>query len=167
MLIPLIFQLTLLAYHQITTLFNFWPFNGVRNYTWQQKLAEAGLNGILMSLPPIGLIFHIRALMIFGVIYYPLLFCIEVTIWWVLYLTNPIGRWRTIFNRILGALMFNNPKVDASARWIEIYNQLQRGTITILPPRSNRPVPNLEHMILQALTLLTAIVTAVAYFRPH
>ncbi len=164
-MLALICQLTLLAYHQVTTLFNFWPFNGVRNYTWRQKLAEAGLNGVLMSLPPIGFAFHIHGLMIFGVIYYFVLFCIELTIWWVLYLTIPTGRWRVIYNHVLGALMFNNPKEDVTARWTEIYNRLQRGTITILPPRGDRPVPNLEHMILQTLTLLTAIVTAVAYCR--
>jgi hypothetical protein len=163
--LALICQLTLLAYHQATTLFNFWPFNGVRNYTWRQKLAEAGLNGVLMSLPPIGFAFHVRALMIFGVIYYFVLFCIELTIWWVLYLTVPTGRWRVFYNYVLGALMFNNPKEDASARWTEIYNRLQRGTITILPMRGDRPVPNLEHMILQTLTLFTAIVTAAAYYR--
>jgi hypothetical protein len=60
----------LLAYHQFTTLFDFFPFNGSRNYSWKEKLAEAGGNGILMILPPIGFGFNIHGLMIFGVVYY-------------------------------------------------------------------------------------------------
>ena len=91
---PIACQLVLLVYHQVTTLFNFYPFNGARNYTWQQKLAEAGSNGVLMSLAPIGFGFHIHGLMIFGVVYYFTLFAIELIIWWIPYLTMPSGPWR-------------------------------------------------------------------------
>ncbi len=62
-------QLALLVYHQLTTLLDFFPFNGSRHYPRKEKLAEAGGNGILMSLAPIGFGFHIRGLMINGVIY--------------------------------------------------------------------------------------------------
>ena len=57
-------QLALLVYHQLTTLLDFFPFNGSRHYK-----RKAGGNGILMSLAPIGFGFHIRGLMINGVIY--------------------------------------------------------------------------------------------------
>jgi hypothetical protein len=48
--------------------------------------------------------------------------------------------------------------------WVAIYNRLHRGTITFLPARDNRPVPNLEHTILHAWTLVAALATALAYF---
>jgi hypothetical protein len=47
-------QLILLVYHQITTWFDFYPFDGVRNYSRKEKIAEACSNALLMSLAPIG-----------------------------------------------------------------------------------------------------------------
>lgn len=157
-------QLALLVYHQVTTLFDFYPFNGSRNYARKEKLAEAGVNGVLMSLPPIGFGFHIRGLMTFGVIYYLVLFNVELIIWWVPYLTVPAGRWRVIYNRLLACATSNFEKGDTLAHWLKIYNHLHRGTITVLPLRGDRPVPNLEHTILHAWTLITAIATAGVYF---
>ena len=157
---PLICQLVLLAYHQITTLIDFYPFNGSRNYSRNQKLAEAGSNFILMGLAPIGFYFHIHGLMVYGVIYYFILFAIELIIWWVPYLTVPAGRWRVVYNRLLGFSTSNFQAGDTLAAWVAIYNRLHRGTITFLPDRADRPVPNLEHTILHAWTLVTAIVTA-------
>jgi hypothetical protein len=61
----LFFQLSLLAYHQLTTLVDLYPFNGASNYTWKEKLAECSVNGLLL-LPPIDFGFQIRVLMIFG-----------------------------------------------------------------------------------------------------
>jgi hypothetical protein len=162
----LFFQLSLLAYHQLTTLVDFYPFNGARNYSRNEKLAECGVNGILMLLPPIGFGFHIRPLTIFGVVYYFVLFAIELTIWWVPYLTVPSGRWLSIYNRLLAFATSDFAPGNVAARWQDIYNRLHRGTITFLPARGDRVVPNLEHMILQVWTLITAIVTALAYFRP-
>jgi hypothetical protein len=157
-------QLGLLVYHQITTLLDFYPFNGARNYTWKEKLAEAGGNFIPMSLAPIGFGFHIRGLMIFGVVYYFFLFAVEIIIWWIPCLTTPTGRWRRIYNRMLACSTSCFKEGDTLDHWCEIYNRLHRGTITVLPARGNRPVPNLEHMILHAWTLVTAIVTAGEFF---
>ena len=79
--LALICQLVLLAYHQITTIFDFYPFNGTRHYSRKEKLAEAGVNFVLMALPPIGFGFRIKALMGFGLVYYFVLFAIELIIW--------------------------------------------------------------------------------------
>jgi hypothetical protein len=152
-------QLVLLVYHQVTTVFDFYPFNGARNYNWNEKLAEAGSNGVLMSLAPIGFGFHIKGLMIFGVVYYFVLFAVEIIIWWIPYLTVPSGRWRGIYNRLLSCATSNFEKGDTLANWINIYHRLHAGTITVLPPRNDRPVPNLEHIILHGWTLVTALVT--------
>lgn len=157
-------QIGLLLYHQITTLFDFYPFNGARHYARKEKLAEAGSNFILMSLAPIGFGFHIRGLMIFGVVYYFFLFAVEIIIWWIPYLTVPSGRWRRIYNCLLAVSTSSFKKGDVLDHWCEIHNRLHRGTITILPARGNRPVPNLEHMILHAWTLITAVATAGVFF---
>jgi hypothetical protein len=157
-------QLALLVYHQVTTIFDFHPFNGARNYTWKEKLGEAGVNGVLMSLPPIGFGFHIRGLMNFGVVYYFVLLFIIILIWWVPYLTMPSGRWRAIYNFLLSCATSDFGKGDVSARWLARYNQLHLGTITFLPDRGDRVVPNLEHTILLVWTLITALVTAGACF---
>jgi hypothetical protein len=156
-------QVLLVSYHQITTWCDFHPFNGVRGYSRQEKLAEAGSNAVLMSLAPIGFIFHIKGLMTFGVVYYFVLFAIELLIWWVPYFTVPSGRWRSVYNRLLSVATSHFSKGDTLDHWTAIYQRLHRGTITFLPMRDDRPVPNLEHTILHAWTLFTAIVTLLAY----
>jgi hypothetical protein len=156
-------QVALLTYHQVTTLVDFFPFNGARNYARHEKLAECGVNGLLMALPPIGFGWHIAALMGFGVVYYFVLFGIELLIWWVPYLTAPAGRWRVVYNRLLALATSDFQSGDTLAHWQDVHNRLHRGTITLLPRREERPVPNLEHTILHLWTLITAIVTAVYY----
>jgi hypothetical protein len=160
--IALVCQLVLLAYHQVTTLFNLYPFNGARGLMSKEKLTECGVNGILMLLPPIGFAFRIWPLIEFGVFYYFVLFGIELIIWWIPYLTTPSGRWRAIYNRLLSLATSNFEKGDTLTQWENIHDRLYRGTITILPARGRRIVPNLEHTILHAWTLITAIVTLAA-----
>ena len=57
-------QLLLLVYHQVTTWFDLYPFNGARNYSPKEKRAEATVNAVLMSLGPVGFGLRIRWLMI-------------------------------------------------------------------------------------------------------
>ena len=84
-------QVLLLAYHQITTLVDFYPFNAAKNYSRSERLAEVGINAILMVLPPLGFIFRIHGLMLFGVAYYFVLLTFEIVIWWVPYFAVPTG----------------------------------------------------------------------------
>lgn len=156
-------QLALLIYHQVTTLVDLFPFNGARNYSRGEKLAEAGTNFVLMGLPVVGFGLHVTGLMKFGVVYYFILFAIELIIWWVPYLTVPAGRWRRIYNFLLAAATSNFAPGDTLENWIAVYRRLHRGTITFLPAREDRPVPNLEHTLLHAWTLVTAIVTLWAF----
>jgi len=159
----IICQLALLAYHQVTTFFDFFPFNGARNYSFKEKLAEGGSNFVLMILAPIGFGFHIHGLMTYGVVYYFILFAIELVIWWIPYFTVPSGRWRSIYNLLLSFATSNFEKGDTLTKWCKIHRRLHSGTITFLVVRGNRPVPNLEHTILHAWTFITAVVTAVAW----
>jgi hypothetical protein len=161
--IAIICQVVLLVYHQLTTLFDFFPFNGARNYSPKEKLAEAGSNFILMILAPVGFGFHLHGLMIYGVVYYFFLFAAELIIWWIPYFMVPSGRWRWIYNRLLSCATSNFEGGDTLAHWCGIHKRLHGGTITFLPLHDDRPVPNLEHTILHAWTLMTAIVTTVAW----
>lgn len=161
--IALICQILLLAYHQVTTLFDFYPFNGARHLRPRERWAEGSVNGLLMSLPPVGFAFHIRGLMTFGLIYYFVLFAVELIIWWIPYLTMPSGRWRAVYNRLLSWATSNFEQGDTLSSWEQIHDRLYRGTISILPERRSRIVPNLEHIVLHVWTIVTAIVTAAAW----
>jgi hypothetical protein len=156
-------QITLLLYHQVTTRFDLYPFNGARNFEPKQRLIEAGINGLLMSLGPIGFGFRIRGLMLFGLVYYFLLFAIELIIWWVPYLMTPKGRGRSIYNWLLACATSNFEKGDTLTHWRTIHARLYRGTLSVLPDRGTGIVPNLEHLILHCWTLITALVTTAAW----
>jgi hypothetical protein len=156
-------QITLLLYHQVATRFDLYPFNGARNFEPKQRLIEAGINGLLMSLGPIGFGFRIRGLMLFGLVYYFLLFAIELIIWWVPYLTAPKGRGRSIYNWLLAGATSNFEKGDTLTHWRTIHARLYRGTLSVLPDRGTGIVPNLEHLILHCWTLITALVTTAAW----
>lgn len=157
-------QVLLLVYHQATTLLDLFPFNGSRHYRTREKLAEAGVNAVLMSLPPIGFLLHVRPLMGFGLVYYFVLFAFELIIWWIPYVSTPTGRWRRAYNVLLSAATSDFQAGDALDRWHDIYHRLHAPTITILPRREGRIVPNLEHTILHVWTALTSVVTAYAFF---
>ncbi|MGP8033187.1 MAG: hypothetical protein ACLPQ6_03495 [Steroidobacteraceae bacterium] len=133
------FQIALVLYHQGTTSFDFFPFNGARFYSGRERLLEAGINLLLMSLPLLGFLQRVPLLMKFGVIYYFILFAVECATWWAPYFFGP------------------------SAKALEAYNRIHRQTITLLPRRGSNPTPNLEHLILMALTLITALFTLMAF----
>ena len=163
MIAAIVSQLLLLVYHQLTTWVDLHPFNGARNYSRRERLAETGFNAVLMSLAPVGFAFHLRGLMVFGVVYYFVLLAVELIIWWVPYFAVPNGRWRIVYNRLLALATSNFEPGDTLSHWVKIYHRLHAGTITLLPIRDNRPVPNLEHMILHCWTLVTAVTTLIGY----
>lgn len=139
LIIAIAFQIVLVLYHQVTTLVDLFPFNGVRFNSLRERFFEAGFNLVLMGVPPVGFIFRISLLMRFGVAYYFILLAAEFATWWVPYFFG------------------------ASPKWVEIYSRVQGRTITPIPRRGNNPAPNLEHLILMALTIVTAVVTLIAY----
>ncbi len=159
-------QLGLLVFHQATTLFDFYPFNGARNYTRQEKLAEAGVNAVLMSLGPLGFALRVKGLMVFGMVYYFVLFAMELIIWWIPYFITPIGRWRRLYNGLLAVATSHFDPGDTLDAWVATYDRLHRGTLGWLPDRKGRPVPNVEHTLLHAWTLVTALVTVIEWMRP-
>ncbi|HEY3754695.1 MAG TPA: hypothetical protein VGL42_00955 [Opitutaceae bacterium] len=139
MKLALALQLTLLAYHQIFTRFDFFPFNGARFSKPTERIGEAAFNGLLMGFVPASYLFGWNVLLRYGAPYYSILFACELATWFVPYFFG------------------------ASPKWQEIYSRIQARTIMVLPRRGDNPTPNLEHLILMALTLVTAIATAVAF----
>lgn len=156
-------QLLLLAYHQITTLVDLHPFNGVQNASRGERFAEAGVNAVLMGLAPLGFALGIRGLMLYGVVYYFVLLFFEVVIWWIPYLTAPSGRWLGVYNFLLSVATTSFGQRDALADWAERHVRLHSRTITPWPPGRGPVLPNLEHTILHAWTVVTAITTLIGF----
>jgi hypothetical protein len=92
-----------------------------------------------MAMAPLGFIFRVPALMRSGMACYFVLLAAEFATWWIPYFFG------------------------ASLKWIAIYSRIQGRTIRPLPRRGNNPEPNLEHLILMALTALAAVLTLMAY----
>ena len=138
MKLALILQLVLLVYHQIFTLFDFYPFNGARFSKPAERIGEAAFNGLLMAATPIGLLFQVTPIIRFGAPFYFILFACEIATWFVPYVFG------------------------ASPKWQDIYSRVQARTLMVLP-RGDNPTPNLEHLILMGLTIAAALVTQSAY----
>jgi hypothetical protein len=141
--IAIAIQLIHLVYHQITTLFDFFPFNGVRFSSWRLRLADAGSAFIPMAVPLVGFILRNPVLMQIGLVCNFVILGGEIATWWIPYFFGP------------------------SPKWLELYSRIHRPTITVIPRRGSNPTPNLEHLILMCLTLLTTATSWVAYRSLH
>ncbi|MEY9979256.1 hypothetical protein [Lysinibacillus sp. RC79] len=136
----LLLQVATLLYHQLTTWIDFYPFNGIRHYSAKERRKEALVNGIIMMIPIllsltrepvwIGISGFVWTLVMIGAIFS----------WWIPYLT--------------GVMVYKMPNNET---WQQVYERIFSNTITILPRIKNNPRPNLEHMILHALILGSAI----------
>lgn len=140
MTVAISLQLLLLVYYQLTTRYDFHPFNGVRFWQPGERYTEAAINFTLMVLPLPGYLFNISSLMRFGAVFYFILFAREIASWFVPYFFG------------------------ASAKWQDVYSRVQGRTITLIPPRGQNPTPNFGHLILMALTVGTGIATFTAYW---
>ena len=138
--VALFFQGSLLLFHQLTTLFDFYPFNNVRPYAIPERLVECGVNGALMLIPFLGFAFAVAWMQVAALVIYPVLVVGEYLAWWRPYFFG------------------------ATEDWQATYDRLFKKTLIVLPAIKNNPVPNLEHTLLHGLTLLTTILTYIAYF---
>jgi hypothetical protein len=132
-------QIVHLVYNQVATLFDLFPFNGVRAYSRRERFTEAGVNGAIMVLPAIGYLSRVPFLMEAGLLCLVVLLLGEIATWWIPYFFG------------------------GSPKWVAIYSRVHSQTLTPLPRRGPNPVPNWEHLILMGLTLLTTIVSFAAY----
>lgn len=135
--LALILNVVHLAYHQATTNFDFFPFNNIRHYKTSERIAEAGVNALTMGFPIVAVCLQNKTLITISCWVLGFLLIGEFLTWWPCYFLG-VPKWM--------------PK------WQEVYDRTHQHTIKILPPIKNHPVPNLEHCILQGLTLATFVV---------
>lgn len=138
----LLLQVATLLYHQFTTCFDFYPFNGIRHYSAKERRNEAVINGIIMLIPIVLSLTHKSVLVGIGGFVWTLVLIGAIFSWWIPYLT--------------GVMVYKMPN---NVTWEQVYERIFSNTITILPRIKNNPRPNLEHMILHALILGSAIAT--------
>ncbi|WP_207492081.1 hypothetical protein [Aridibaculum aurantiacum] len=136
----IVLQILLFLYHQVTTLFDLFPLNNVRDYSLKERLEECLVNGLIMAIPPAGLLLNIEWMIKAALVIYPLLLLGAYLSWWRPYLFGPTPQWK------------------------EIYDRIYETTIKVLPPIRNHPIPNLEHSISHMLMLLITVVTYLHFF---
>jgi hypothetical protein len=128
-----------LAYHQITTNVDLFPFNNIRHYTTKQRLMEVGINGVIMMFPVVALSLQNKKMIEISCWVLGVTLVMEFMAWWRHYLFGPTQEWKTNYNKIFAP------------------------TIKVLPPIKENPIPNLEHCILHTITLIAFIVTLKYY----
>ncbi|ANY69022.1 hypothetical protein BBD42_22950 [Paenibacillus sp. BIHB 4019] len=139
-MILLIVQLTTFSYHQLTTRFDFYPFNGIRHYSAKERRNEALINGIVMAVP-VMLTFARTPLWIgIGGLIWTLVLVGAILNWWLPYVS--------------GVTVYKMPNNET---WQQVYDRIFSKTIILLPSIKNNPRPNLEHIILHVLILSSAI----------
>lgn len=137
------FQITLLVYRQLIVLVSLYPFNDLERYAIRYKVPEIIVNSLFMILPPIGYIWHIKLLMIYAILFYPLDVMGAIFIWWIPYLFGPGFGHRKLFQ--------------------ELFSR----TVRVLPPINGRPAPDLQHCILHAIALITTILTVISFLQVY
>jgi len=138
--IALTLNIAHLVYHQVTSNFDFFPFNNIRNYTARQRIAEVSVNFITMGFPVAAIALKNHTFTGVACWFLGFLLCGEYLSWWKAYLFG------------------------ASDKWKNIYTTIHKDTIRFLPAIKDNPVPNLEHCILHLLTLFTFIFTILYYY---
>lgn len=136
----LFIQIFTLCYHQITTRFDLFPYNGARYYSVRERRIEALVNGIIMSIAFVLSITKMPILIGVSGIIWTLILVGAVLNWWIPYVTG-----HEIYN------MSNNET------WVQMYERIFSKTTQILPAIRHNPRPNLEHVILHVLILCTSI----------
>ncbi|MBS1988095.1 hypothetical protein JST56_03805 [Candidatus Dependentiae bacterium] len=138
--LALFFQVFHLVYHQVTTIFDLYPFNNIKSYTRKQQLLECGSCAFAMGIPIFATLFGGKIMAGVSVVLFILLLMGEYFTWWKPYFFGPTELWKTV------------------------YNKKFKSTIIILPAINDHPIPNLEHLILHSITVVTFILTVKYFF---
>jgi len=141
--LALTLQLLTLAFHQLTTHLDLYPFNNVRHYTRRERVTEAAVNGAVMLLPPLLLLIGHPVTATIAAALLSLLFVMELLMWWLPYATGAS----------VPAL------TQGDEPWPVLHERIFGPTVTVLPRIGDHPTPNLEHTLLHGLTLAAAVAT--------
>src|SRR5947199_9860822 len=112
----LIMNILHLSYHQVTTNFDFYPFNNIRTYTAGQRIAEASVNFVTMGFPLAAIILNDHKIIGIACFFLGFTLCGEFLSWWKGYFFG------------------------ASEKWKGIYATIHKSTITFLPPIKDNPI---------------------------
>ncbi|MBS2969162.1 hypothetical protein J9317_10350 [Metabacillus sp. KIGAM252] len=138
----ILLQILLFFYFEATTLLNLYPWNDLAKYTNREKTLEAASNGLVILISMGLFISHIKWLMTISVIFWFIFLIMQLLTWWMPYLT---GRHLKQF-----------PKSLYETHFIR--------TIKILPRVKDHIVPDAQHNVLQFISLITVIVSALSIF---
>jgi len=133
-------QMLTLCYHQITTRFDLFPFNGARHYVVKERRIEALVNGIIMGIAIVLSITQIPLWIGISGVIWTLIMVGAVLNWWIPYLTG-----REVY------------QMSSTETWGQMYERIFANTMQILPAIRNYPRPNLEHVILHVLIISSVI----------
>ncbi|MEU7937425.1 hypothetical protein [Microbispora bryophytorum] len=134
------------AYFVVTTLADLFPFNNVREAKRSEKLTEVAVNGPILALPALLLVWAaaagLPALAYAGAAVELLAVLGGLALWWLPYLAGVTVPWAT---------------AGTGETWAALHARTYAKTVIVLPSRGDRPRPNLEHMILHTLMLLATV----------
>jgi len=133
-------QVLLLIYFELTTLINLYPWNDLSKYSYQERLLEATINGIIIVIGIILFVTKVKWLMVISVVLWFAFLFMQLLTWWMPYLT---GKHLKQFPRSL-------------------YDTHFQETLKILPPIKNHCIPDAQHNVLQLLSLATFVISLMA-----
>jgi hypothetical protein len=144
--ISLILQIAIILYWEITQYVNLFPYNDVVGLDFHDNLTASLANDVPKICIIIVFLLGLRWLknpwfpwfVASSVIYYMVFLGIQISIWWGRYLFG------------------------ASAKELQDYNEKFGETIKILPSFGNHVPPDLQHLVLQTITVTIIIVTMIA-----
>jgi hypothetical protein len=136
--VAIAFQILLFIYFEGTTLVQLYPWNDLSKYSNQEKIIEATVNGIIIIFCMGLFITQIKWLMIISVIFWFVFLFMQILTWWMPYLT---GKHLKQFPKTLYETHFKN-------------------TLKLLPPIKDHIIPDVQHNVLQIISLITFILSA-------
>jgi hypothetical protein len=149
--IALVFLILADLYFVLTTLVDFAPLNNIRSSTRRERITEVAINGPIMLVPVILIVFagafRLPVLAVAAGALELLVAIGGLLLWWLPYLVGVSVPWAT---------------AGTGDSWPELHARTYAATIIVLPRIGDRPRPNLEHMILHALVLAGAVFSFIA-----
>jgi hypothetical protein len=138
--LTLAFAVLILIYHQVTTIISIFPWNDTSKYTKKEIITEAGSNGLFMGIGVLCLLLPNKGFFHFyPLFYYSFLFAGEIFQWWLPYFSDKFSKMR------LG----------------DEYEIRFARTTKIFKSRNGKHLPDANHTLLHALTVITLILVFV------
>lgn len=131
-------QVLLFIYFEVTILVNLFPWNDLSKYSHKERLLEATTNGIIIIIGIILFVTKVKWLMVISVVFWFVFLLMQLLTWWMPYLT---GKHLKQFPRSL-------------------YDTHFQETLKILPPIKNHCIPDVQHNVLQLLSLATFVTSS-------